>query len=765
MKINRLFLMSVVFSFVALACALAQEHSGSVVELNKAVHFTSPGGEDVVAAPGRYQVEQQGEGQLRLVSDSNKDTLTVKAEAATHDEPVTAPVALSVQADEEDIHHLILLLQGGRSLDAVGSYSGIKSRGTVMMQPLSSPQLALAFQRMNNPQFGQFIQKAPAAPFQVVQPLQPWEQLWVNIWRGMTLTISNEVAVTLRSSLACQGNLQFDVLVRNVILATSAQKQGDVGRFLGEFQDRSRCLTTRGLQGLDIALSLYLMASMDSLPPDQMRIMLPGVFNLGLLVFDQLEYTRVTLWQIAVAPQAARMAQILGSLPTRGSGIWLHDFERGLLEQRLEMGLRENILGALANPSQFGDGTCSLLEMAVSSATSRRPIYCAPPGKGGGGQSQGTGLDGVPSGVVPNRSGAQCLLSTVQEAGIRGQMSCMKRSLAGLRIDPREAAKGLIVEQTRSVLDRQCAIGADAGTTVPSMPYGASGKLQSYYDGLKETYSQQMADAQAIKAIQALERKIQEAWALNNPGAPPLQFPRSPVPSGSTTAGTTAGGTTPGSTTPGTTSPETTTAGTSTAGTTTPSTTTPGTTTPASPSQPTCKPDDKTCQQNQGTNTGSTGATSTTGRTMGDDGGCGQGSNAAKRMKAMYQCMVGDSTSMQARPLGGTIGPGGGVNPSVAYTNPEYISSPMPAAMACAVQGGDMPRMSMSDPQCVAVRCMEGQMCPCNKPTSLGGNQMQPRPIRPTGGATPDCFGEGPCGVKPSLPGGIPQPPPGPGIK
>ena len=230
--------------------------------------------------------------------------------------------------------------------------------------------------------------------------------------------------------------------------------------------------------------------------------------------------------------------------------------------------------------------------------------------------------------------------------------------------------------------------------------------------------------------------------------------------SGTTPAGTsTAGATTTSTTTPGTTTPGTTTTGTSTAGTTTPGstkpgTTTPGTTTPTSPSQSACKPDDKTCQQTQGaTNPGGTSTTSTAGRTMEDDGGCGQGSNAAKRMKAMYQCMVGDSTGMQAHPLGGRMGPGGNVNPNVAYIDPEHMSGPMPAAMACAAQGGDMPRMTMTDPQCAAMRCAEGQVCPCNRPAGLSGQPFQP--IQTQKPVADPCRTEG-CSDIPTPSGGVP---------
>lgn len=69
----------------------------------------------------------------------------------------------------------------------------------------------------------------PAAPqIQRYIPPQPWEQLWASVWQGAMPVVSNEVAVTLRPYAACQGNLQFDVLVRNVILE---RQGGGVGTF------------------------------------------------------------------------------------------------------------------------------------------------------------------------------------------------------------------------------------------------------------------------------------------------------------------------------------------------------------------------------------------------------------------------------------------------------------------------------------------------------------------------------------------------------
>jgi hypothetical protein len=147
--------------------AMAQEQNGTngtVVELEKAVHFTAPGGEDVIVEPGQYRLEEQGKAEFRLISGTNKEVVAIKAVETTHTQSITAPVALAVPGEEDDILHIVLLLAEGKSVEAVGSYSGIQSRQALTLQrPVSSPQLALAFQHAQNPQLSQFTKKAPAA--------------------------------------------------------------------------------------------------------------------------------------------------------------------------------------------------------------------------------------------------------------------------------------------------------------------------------------------------------------------------------------------------------------------------------------------------------------------------------------------------------------------------------------------------------------------------------------------------------------------------
>ena len=144
------------------------------------------------------------------------------------------------------------------------------------------------------------------------------------------------------------------------------------------------------------------------------------------------------------------------------------------------------------------------------------------------------------------------------------------------------------------------------------------------------------------------------------------------------------------------------------------------------------------------------------GRTV-DDGlggtsGCGNRSNAARRVQALYQCTSGDSGGT-THTFSGAHAPTHGElsgNSNIMLVDPEQTTSPISTVLSCAVQAGDLQRISTNDPKCGAMRCFQDRPCPCNK-IQLEENRTQ---VRPPGGIAPDCIGEGPCGVSPMVPGG-----------
>jgi len=126
-------------SFVSLTIlvvltAVSPTFAAPFVTLEQSVHFTTAEGSDVVLDAGPYTVEAAEEW-LRVTPSGGQavEALLLEARSATHDQSLTAPLALSAQGEQPDTYHLALLLPDGKRLEAVGTYSGIRSRGTLSL--------------------------------------------------------------------------------------------------------------------------------------------------------------------------------------------------------------------------------------------------------------------------------------------------------------------------------------------------------------------------------------------------------------------------------------------------------------------------------------------------------------------------------------------------------------------------------------------------------------------------------------------------------
>jgi len=112
----------------------------ATITIDQTVYFSMPDGSDVVAAPGIYRILLDEERGLRFIpikSDKAKGALLVQALKTMHRDSIPAPVAVYLP-DEENIPHIVLLLPGGTGLEAVGSFSEVRTRGTA--PPLLSPK-------------------------------------------------------------------------------------------------------------------------------------------------------------------------------------------------------------------------------------------------------------------------------------------------------------------------------------------------------------------------------------------------------------------------------------------------------------------------------------------------------------------------------------------------------------------------------------------------------------------------------------------------
>jgi hypothetical protein len=98
------------------------------IELEQSVHFLTPGGEDVVVEQGRYEVGQASEWlHLTPVGGEKTDAILVEAQPIDHEEMIEVPTILS-HSEHEDAYVILLLLPDGTGLEALGSYSGVRSK-------------------------------------------------------------------------------------------------------------------------------------------------------------------------------------------------------------------------------------------------------------------------------------------------------------------------------------------------------------------------------------------------------------------------------------------------------------------------------------------------------------------------------------------------------------------------------------------------------------------------------------------------------------
>jgi hypothetical protein len=122
---------------------LLREEVLDTISLDRDIHFTTPYVTSAIAQPETYRVSEAGTNSLRLKDTRNRRTHIIDALPTNHDEAITTPVALYIQ-DDEKFPHVLLLLPGGRALEAVGSYDQIRSRAT-RSSPISADHLHAAF--------------------------------------------------------------------------------------------------------------------------------------------------------------------------------------------------------------------------------------------------------------------------------------------------------------------------------------------------------------------------------------------------------------------------------------------------------------------------------------------------------------------------------------------------------------------------------------------------------------------------------------------
>ena len=550
-------------------------------------------------------------------------------------------------------------------------------------------------------------------------PLRPttWDAMWDVTWQRAAYYHRIDVATTAEQDPTCQGNLGIDVIVKNTILAVSLRKSGDAARFMSQFQDVTQCLTREGARGVEFALAMYVHRAITVLPPAQAQIAVQGVLNLGMQMFDELQYTGQSWWLMMVNIDNAKIQSLMVTYPRRDLALWLYDFDRGMMVQSSFQDGLDRLIWSMQRIDNFGLGACNLLNMSATG------FVCPDKGAAGGGSKGGAAGMMAPPGGIPT-SGVSCVIASVRPTGVRGQFACLSKAIAGIVFDPRTAGADLAKQasQQPGIRDKFCALSAEGDTTTATdtTTTTTTTKEPTKWDKVKDAVGKvkdvvvsvvtaifdktppvidtlgQGASAEGADAVRGGLQANQEFKARESLFTDDGYEDYAAKRAGRVTTDPQA---------------------------------------------------NKRTITGDGTQTG---------------GGCGAGSNAAARAKTMYQCTMGSDMNPRnpGAGMGGVKNSGGfGPNPTIALFDPSQAAGPLPGAMSCQMQGGDLARASLNDQHCANMRCMQGEVCACNSPGGLPGGQ--PAEIRVPLKADIECV-DGPCvgvGRMPPIP--IPPPPGG----
>ena len=107
----------------------------TAVALDRPLHVTTAKGEAVVLEPAIYEIELILNLQLGLAKEGHQ-TVLLPANTGTHNESIPRAMALVIPGQSNDEQHLVLLTPDGKRFDALGSTSGVRSRGIGQAVPL-----------------------------------------------------------------------------------------------------------------------------------------------------------------------------------------------------------------------------------------------------------------------------------------------------------------------------------------------------------------------------------------------------------------------------------------------------------------------------------------------------------------------------------------------------------------------------------------------------------------------------------------------------
>jgi hypothetical protein len=124
----------------------ALDDSLPTIELKTPMHFLAPDGSNVLMEAGTYAVEPAEEW-IRVIPGERRDALLLVAQSAVHNEHLDGP-QVHLRPVDDDTQAILLLLPGGRSLEAIGSVSGVRSRAITRGRTARAPKTRQTISRL-----------------------------------------------------------------------------------------------------------------------------------------------------------------------------------------------------------------------------------------------------------------------------------------------------------------------------------------------------------------------------------------------------------------------------------------------------------------------------------------------------------------------------------------------------------------------------------------------------------------------------------------
>ncbi len=125
--------MSAMFGFMTAGIATADINIPAGIGLEKNMYFQTPGGDPVQVKAGMYEVAPSDEWlTLTPVGGERYDSVLIDAKEASHDEKgleTARAFLLPASESKPDLQNLLLYLPAGTAYEAIGSQSGVFSRG------------------------------------------------------------------------------------------------------------------------------------------------------------------------------------------------------------------------------------------------------------------------------------------------------------------------------------------------------------------------------------------------------------------------------------------------------------------------------------------------------------------------------------------------------------------------------------------------------------------------------------------------------------